>query len=609
MSECIMNLEATRGAFFAAPPAIKKEINDYTLRIPSFMGDASQTVNWDTGQGTAQIELEFRGELPKLETDFSNWAKLRQNIGCNPEQGPGCGYNVTKVGGFGFNQKLRELMRRELVSETFCLSDIQTTAHFKEVFGKLVQNLYKQIAWHKEVNVNFNFLNQIAKKFVVDSTGIKVNSQNPYSIPNIGTARISSLNPQILEFFYETMRKLPEIEPYDMVNGAPVFSVVASKQIFSHMYRDDPGLRQDLRFSGYANDLITKYNFVNTIQGMFFPVTWDYPYRYNIINGVPIQILPTVQGIPMNYGSYSGLNPAYESASHEMVLLMGKTPIQTLVLPSEATLGENSSFGPEPSYFDYWDFINPQTPTDFFRRSGFFATSATIAISARNSEGVIGILVERPSIAALATYLPGASCPPTPETCNNTIPTMGCPCPLILNIAANPVVAGQYFATLSAPTTAVATNVVQLGVDTGGYINGTVVTVSTDKKSFSFTTASVIPLDTVFTSIYCDITLGCSATVLLYDVTCTDTTQLGLVLSNPIKADTASDVVTVFYGNGTSGSATVVSFNMITNTWVIDVGSTAFCDQVGGIIRICVPPATDSTCPACNVGPVITQCT
>ena len=44
MSECIMNLEATRGAFFAAPPAIKKEIDDYTLRIPSFMGDAPHIV-------------------------------------------------------------------------------------------------------------------------------------------------------------------------------------------------------------------------------------------------------------------------------------------------------------------------------------------------------------------------------------------------------------------------------------------------------------------------------------------------------------------------------------------------------------------------------------
>lgn len=609
MSECIMNLEATRGAFFAAPPAIKKEIDDYTLRIPSFMGDASQVVKWDTGQGTAQIELEFRGELPKLETDFGQWAKLRQNVGCDPCQGPGCGYNITKVGGFGFNQKLRELMRRELVSETFCLSDIQTTAHFKEVFGKLVQNLYKQIAWIKEVNINFNFLNQIAKKFVVDSTGIKANPENPYVIPNIGTARVSSLNPYILEFFYETMRKLPEIEPYDIVNGAPVFAVVASKQIFSHMYRDDPALRQDLRFSGYANDLITKYNFVNTIQGMFFPVTWDYPYRFNIVAGVPVQVLPTVQGIPMNYGSYSGLNPAYESATHELVLLMGKTPMQTLVMPSEGSLGENSSFGPEPSYFDYWDFINPQTPTDFFRRSGFFATSATIAISARNSEGVIGILVERPSITAIATFLPGASCPPTPEECDNEIPAVGCPCPLIITVTANPVASGEYFATLSSPTTAVAEDSIQLGLDTGGYITGTVLAVSSDGKSISFSSTDTIPASCAFTSIFCDNTLGCSAYVLRYDISCTDATRLGLILSNNIKADTAADVVTVYYGNGTSGSATVVSFDMSTNTWVLDVGATAFCDQVGGVVRVCVPPATDATCPACDVGPVITQCT
>lgn len=609
MSECLFTLDEVRGAFFAAPPAIAKEIKDYTLRTPSFIGDAAKIIPWNTGQGTAQMQLEFRGELPPMETDFSKWAKLRSNVGCDPCQGPGCGYNITKVGGFGFNQKIRELMQRELVSEEFCIADIQTTADFKQVFSKLVENLYRQVAWMKEVNINFNYLTQIAKKFVVDSGGPKANSDNPYVYRPLGTARISALNPQILEFFYEWMVKMPEIEPYDVVQGAPVYALVASKQIISHMYRDDPNLRQDIRFSGYANDLITKYNFVSTIQGQFFPVTWMWPRRFNNVGGQLVQVLPTVQGIPMNYGTYSGLNPAYESATLEEVLLMGKTPLEILVLPTETSLGENTSFGPEPSYFDYWKFVNPETVLDPLRRSGFFITSAKISVSSSNSEGVIAILVERPSVTAIATFLPGQSCPPTPEECTNEVPAVGCPCPLILSVFADPITAGQYFITLSAPTTAVAEDEIQLGVDTGGYVTATVVSVSSDDKTLLVTISGSVPANCQFVSIYCDNTQGCSASVLEYNVVCTDTTRLTLILSNPIKADTAADVVTLYYGDGTSVSATVVSADQTIPSWVVDIGGTAFCDQVGGVVSICVPTATDASCPACGSGPVVTQCT
>lgn len=610
MAECLLTLDEVRGTFFAAPNAIVKEIRDLTLQTPSVMRDMAQVETWETGQGTVKTEMVFRGELPANERDFSQWAKLGQNVGCDPCAGPGCGYNMTKLGGFGFDQRLIQLMSRELVSETFCIKDIQTTAHFKEVFAKLVENLFRQVDYMKEININFNYLTQLTKKYVVDSSGPRANTQNPYVYRNVGSARLSSLNPQILEFFYEWMKKMGDVEPYDMVNGAPVYACIGGSQVLSHMYRDDPQLRQDIRFSGYANDLITKYNFVNTIQGMFFPVTWMYPRRFNIVGGIPLEVLPTVNGIPMNYGSYTGTNPLYEMATHEEVILTGRTPFKIWNMPTETSLGANTSFGPEPSFWEYWKFINPETPLDPLRREGFFVTSATIGLSAQHSEGMFSILVERPSVTAIATFLPGGSCPPTPDAaCTNVVPAVGCPCPLILNVGPNPVVAGQYFITLSAPTTAAVNDVIQLGVDSGGYVNGTIVALAADKRSFSVTIAGTVPANCSFTSVYCDVTQGCSASVNQYDTSCVDGTQVALILSNPIKADTAADVVTLYFGNGTSQNATVVSANQSTNTWIVDVGGTNFCDQVLGIVTICVPPGTDATCPACGQGPVITQCT
>ena len=79
-------------------------------------------------------------------------------------------------------------------------------------------------------------------------------------------------------------------------------------------------------------------------------------------------------------------------------------------------------------------------------------------------------------------------------------------------------------------------------------------------------------------------------------------------------------------GDQTVQHFNVVSVDMQCNTWVLayatgygptddptgagmtDLNADLVCDR-NGIVRICVPPATDATCPACDEGPVITTCT
>ena len=137
----------------------------------------------------------------------------------------------------------------------------------------------------------------------------------------------------------------------------------------------------------------------------------------------------------------------------------------------------------------------------------------------------------------------------------------------------------------------------------------TVVAISTDKYYMTVTFDTTLTMTDCdhFTTIFCDNTLGCSADVLSYYVDTGDNTRLYLTLGNGIKADTAAQVVTLYYGNGTSQSATIVDVNMQTDVWHVDIGATAFSDTVGGVISICVPSTTDSTCPACG-GPTATQC-
>jgi len=606
---CNFTEQQVQEAFLNAPPLIAQTILDLTIQHPSFLRDMWEVEAWPLGNGTLMEQLVFRGAMPQIERGFDQWKKQSNNTGCDPCEGPDCGYNVTYFGGNGFERKVTELMARDFFSPSYCVKEIQTTAHFKEVFSKIIENLYAQVSFFKEMNIGLNFLSGLAKKFVVDSGGFKANRNNPYVYRPVGTTRLATLNIEGLEFLYEQMRRMPEAVPYDVVNGAPIYSLMASHQLLARLYRDDPKLREDVRFSGLSNDALMKYNFMSTIRGMFIAAPILYPRRFNVnvASGEVEEVLPFINGIPMEVGAFTGLNPEYELATHEEVLIHGKFPFKLFYMPTTESLGENTSFGPEPSFFDYWSWINPMTTQDPFRRQGYFATSVQLGLSQQYSDGIFGWLVERPSQILSAVFTPNPTCPEDPPVCDNEVADVGCPCPLIVSSIPNPITAGNFFLTLAVAVDVVVDDVIQLGVDTGGYVEGTVVSVNADGTviEVTITDSEALAICDRFTSVWCDDTLGCSATVFGYDGNCDDTNNINLSLSNPIKGDVGEDVE-VYFGDGTSVTATIVSQNMLTGELIVALGA-AFCDQVGGILKVCVPSTTDASCNGC-AGLDITAC-
>ena len=614
MAECMpMTGQEVLEAFLAAPPLISQQILDLTVKHPSFLRDVFETQEWPRGHGTIMQQLIYRGAMPQIERGFDKWKKMQNNTGCQVDCSPDCTYNWTQFGGHGFDRRVVELMAREFRSPSYCIAEIQTTLDFEEVFAKIVENLYRQVDFFKEINIGQNVLTGLAKKFVVDSDGPKANTQNPYVYRPLGAARLSRLNIDMLEFFYEWMVKIPDCVPYDVVDGAPLFSLMASRQLLGRLYRDDFSLRQDVRFSGAANGLLTKYNFQSIIRGMFIAAPIMYPRRFNNVGGVWMEVLPFVDGIPAEVGAYTGFNPAYEQATHEEVLLHGKYPFKVFTLPTETSLGQNTSFGPEYDWFNSWQWVNPQTVQDPFRRVGYFATGAKIGIGQQFSEGLFGVLVERPDVRMTAVFQPEPECPPDPVECTNSVPAVSCPCPLVLSVTPNPVTPGNYFFQFAVPITAEAEDSIQIGLDTGGYLTGTVVSVSADGFHAEITFTDTCPPCTHFTSIYCNDTLGCSADVI---TACACQILVGqaqvagitLVLKNPIKAE-ADETVTVYFCNGASASATVRSVSLCTNSYVLTLDtSDVVCLDNNAIVSVCVPPETDASCPTCGGGPTITYC-
>ena len=614
MTQCITP-EQVNESFIVNAPLISDTIRNMSIAAPSWFRDVYTATPWPEGEGTLMQEFTFRSELPQIEEGFDEWSLVDNPSGCEDVCAPNSAYNISVLGGHSFQSKITRLMSRDFKSADYSVKAIQNTRQHQQVFSEIVKNLYNQVNFQKEFNVGQNYMTMLAKKLLIDSGGFKANTEDPYVYRPKGTATLSALTIGALEFLYEFIRRIPDIVPYGINNGMQTYAMVASPQLIARLYRDDPTLRADVRDSSMADDLVKKYNITATIRDMFFAVPYLYPRRFRWTGSKRVRVLPFVKGIPGITGTFAGVNPQYEDpsyATHEEVLIHGKDPMGLYYQPTAQTIGEGTDFGPEPGFWDVFHWINPQTREDPMRRVGFYMTTATIGLKANNSEGLFGILVPRAPVSTVIGFYPSAPTPPSADEVTNVVPDVGCPVPMIKSVTPNPVVAGNYFVVLEAPVDVEAEDIIQLGATTGGYVLGEVVAVTADGKAVEVTITEDLPSCDRFVSMFSGEGLGCSAKVRSYSSPVgTDATQIRLVLDRPIKADTASDGILLKYGNGDTQTGTVVGTpDMINNVWVVDIGATAFNDIVGGIVEICVPTATDASCPACDAGSVtIGQCT
>lgn len=627
MGGCQTTHEVYNEAFLAGTPDIAAEINDASFKMPMWLSDLWTLKRWEANDNVMQ-QLTFRGSQPEVERGFDRWKKLSSSAGCDPCAND-CSYNYTTFTGHGFSRQLVALMRREFKTPDYCVNEIKSAHEFAQTFGKIIQNIQEQTAFFKEYNIGLNFLTGIAKKLVVDSTGIRGNRADPYSYPALGTARLSSPNTFIFTRLYEQLRRRTDVAPFDVVNGRPLYAVSMSDELIDQMYLNDPALRRTLEYSSAADAILTKYNFMESIRGMFLNAPLLYPRRfeYDTVNSIWIEVYPFVNGIPAEVGSFSDLNPAWENASYEEALVYGKEPFSVYYRDQLTTIGAGSEFGPEPSFMNQWLWINIQTECDEFRRSGHYSTAIEIALAAQYSGGVFGIMFPRLGNNRLATFYAEPTALPTPVTVNNAIPAAGCPCPLILSAQPSPFTAGLYTLQFGTAVAGTIGGTVNMGLDTGLPLTGTLAALSADGyfAQIQFSAGLVLPGCHRFTSVYCTDVSYCDSRVLSScDCRAGEVVGFTLVLERSIKAETAGDTIAAFMGDGTVQNLVVVSVNVPTNTWTVKY-ATGFgptdaptgggagrnnagvnCDR-NGVVRVCVLPATDASCPGCTA-PALSSC-
>src|ERR1041385_4481599 len=168
MSLQLLTPNNVQEAFLAAPPLLTKTIEDRTMKIPMWTRDLYQIEEMPLGHGNQVQQLIFRGAMPPIERGLDGWDRKGQNTGCEPCPDH-CGYNWTNFGGSGIERKIAEVMTRDFRSPTYCVEEIQTTFDFETIMTKIIENLYAQVSFFKEINIGLNILTMLAKKYVVDS--------------------------------------------------------------------------------------------------------------------------------------------------------------------------------------------------------------------------------------------------------------------------------------------------------------------------------------------------------------------------------------------------------------------------------------------------------
>src|SRR4029079_13432466 len=121
---------------------------------------------------------------------------------------------------------------------------------------------------------------------------------------------------------------------------------------------------------------------------------------------------------------------------------------------------------------------------------------------------------------------------------------VSCPCPLVLGMSTNPFNEDSFFFSFTTDISATEDEAVQLKLDNGAYLTGNVEQISEDGKTveISFSNGMTNGICTHIVGVFCDESLGCSATVMsANDCRSNQTDSVSLVLSNPIKALTAAD--------------------------------------------------------------------
>lgn len=583
-----------------APQFLDEQIAVRNNASPSYWRDMFPVKSFPDGVGLNLNKLRFYPDYGPQYDGFDGWRKLQ--VSRSAAAAEKCGEHdacATKFENVQFGHETLEysLMQRDLATDKICIKDIRTFwqyLEFQNQIYKMLGDISNNIREQLNRNAAYGFANNH-----VALPGLPTDA-DPKKLPNIPSGvEVGKLTYRLLKSLYPSYQA--EAGEYSIANlaGLPMFGVIASSETLDNMVMEDEGLRQDIRYcSGMSCDLIKKYNFLDAI-GPFVLMPDENVPRYNRdAAGNLIRVFPLLRDVPIQNGVRVATNMAYHNAEFERVLIMVRGLFTLRTRRALTSVGGQTNFGPEPAMFE-WEWFNVKSDSNPFRRYGKYITTGEVGIEPGDFTDVVSIIVKRRPAFSGIEYWPEEVCPNGEDDCDQTLGGSACPCPQIIN---------QFPAVSSTELTFVfdrdpglaADDEAEIEVITGGSITVTVQEVSADGLRVRVDFGEEVCVEPGrYIGIVCNDTDFCTADV-MKTLTCG---MLGntvdLILSRPIRAG-AGDTITLITGDGDTVDVPVTAVDINTLTYTVTYTYAAYCSGMG-IASVCVPTATEATCPGCDV--------
>lgn len=300
---------------------------------------------WPNAMGDIHNHLTYQRSFPTVDT-----AALWTNV--TPSDGDSVNACTPPITNVNFAQKTRTSRLRHLAVETpyFCIEDIRNKFEFAQQLEKHTNILTDVSWWVWADRYTADYVDICEHNVTINKTdGIVDNGTSGYSVASPPNAQLQQ--DQLEELSLIILREGSEEAPaIDVDTGAPVIEMIIGKETSDNLFRNNPRLRDDLRYAEMGSGMDASFlpnNFPKKrrVFGGFIHNIDLYPRRFDIVGGQYV-LIPTWAPNAVTIGNASDLNPLWKTAPYEETILWMPNVYKSMVPTPMAEPAPGWKFNP-----------------------------------------------------------------------------------------------------------------------------------------------------------------------------------------------------------------------------------------------------------------------
>lgn len=356
---------------------IGPDIYERTLNTSPYLKLVKQGV-WPDEMGNSIKVTTYERSLPlqanAVDYRPQTWATVSDNTGGSSGN---CSPVANKVG-WAQSTKSYSIEQTSIESPDICVNDLRSAVNRKAQLSAVLRILTEntKYIWVERFR---NEYTRLAEHKVVCAPSLASGDCPEGTVVFPAVAATTQLTPNLMKRFYQKLNRDGAGDmAVDRKDNRPLYIAILSSEASENLLLLDPDFRQDVRYSGKVNDLLAPLGVERSYKG-FFHLIDDFAPRWNLTNGVWVRVYPYV-GSAAETGNKVGINPLYETATHEDTILFHPMVFTNLTPKPITAPGAGMAFD-AVNYRGDFKWLNIQDRTDnpdktigFFR--GVFQTAS-----------------------------------------------------------------------------------------------------------------------------------------------------------------------------------------------------------------------------------------